>query len=124
MAAKELLNPSDGSPAHLYKGRVSYMPKSDAGSSRQWKTLEPDLHSYVLATMVSHLEPKFHISPASKPLDGQLRMLRLGPMGAEEVMGMMGGAFGDGKHVENEKVEYENVARLKIEVWEEEEKWR
>ena len=74
--------------------------------------------------MVSHLEPGFHISPASKPLDGQLRLLRVGPMGGDEVMGVMGGAFAGGSHVENKAVEYVAVDRVRIEVHEEEERWR
>ena len=46
-------------------------------------------HMYVLATMVSNLQEKLRISPLSKPLDGQMRLLHFGPMDAAGVMRVM-----------------------------------
>ena len=101
MAAKELLSPSDGSPSHVYKGKVTPIPaihehepssasnpiSEDAGEIGLQDEGE---HMYVLATMVSNLQEKFCISPLSKPLDGQMRLLHFGPMEVEKVMRVMG----------------------------------
>ena len=130
MAAGELLRPADGSPAHEYRGRVAYTPigsiGSSSGSQERERECAGDLHSYVLVTLVSHLEPGFHISPASKPFDGQLRLLRLGaPMSAEAMEGVLGRAFTDGGHVNEEGLQYESVEKVRIEIAEgEEERWR
>ncbi len=124
MAAQELLRPADGTAAHEYKGRVSYTPPGGDGLSRESKE-SGSLHSYVLATLVSHLEPGFHISPASQPLDGQLRLLRMGaPITAEAMEAVLGKAFTDGSHVDDPAVEYESVSRVRIDVEEVEERWR
>lgn len=74
--------------------------------------------------MVSHLEKTLRISPASRPLDGQMRILHWAPVSAEDVMKILGQAFNDGKHVEDERVLYRGVEGLRIEMLEEEDKWR
>lgn len=120
MAAKEALYPSDGSPPHPYHGNISILR---AGAS-EWKPIERKEHGYVLATLVSHLEAGFHISPASQSLDGKLRLLHFGPMGGEEAMQVMTGAYQGGKHVEDERVGYEEIEGLRIEFDEEDGRWR
>lgn len=72
-------------------------------------------HGYILLTLVSNLEKTFTISPASKPLDGKLRVVHFGPEKGEEVGRIMGLAYQGGKHVEEEKVAYEEVRGLRIE---------
>ena len=124
MAANELLHPSDGSPPHVYKGTVSYVPLLSHQNPAVHLFQKGSLHSYVLATMVSHLEPGFHISPHSAPLDGQLRIFRLRPMTAAKMEAILGKVFQDGSHVDDPAVEYESVQSMKIEMHEEDPRWR
>ena len=86
MAAKELLSPSDGSASHAYRGKVTPILGKGNGSD----PLPEQQHMYVLATMVSNLEQNFKISPHSRPLDGQMRLLYFSPMSEERVMKIMG----------------------------------
>ena len=74
-AASELLSPADGKGMHMYRGRVEI--QREAGGS--WSSLQSEAehdpnpvqkYSYILATLVSHLEPTFLISPASIPSSG------------------------------------------------------
>lgn len=123
MAANEALYPSDDSLPHAYKARVSLLRKD--GSWQDVADQEHE-HLYVLATMVSNLEKTFTISPASKPLDGSLRLVRFGPTSGDKAMRIMGLAYQGGKHVEDEMVGYEEVEGLRIafEGREEERRWR
>ena len=109
MAAKEALHPSDGSPPHVYRAKVSIL------NGETWQDLEQDEHMYVLATLVSHLEAPFCISPASKPLDGSLHLVHFGPAPGEEAMRIMGLAYAEGKHVEDAAVQYQAIDGLRIE---------
>lgn len=89
MAANALLSPPDGSPPHAYQGTVA--PINDILNRRNDSVpLIRQEHMYVLATMVSKLEQKLTISPFSRPLDGQMRLLYFGPMSGERVMSIMG----------------------------------
>lgn len=91
MAAKELLSPADGSAPHVYKGKVTpIVNSSEASKPESGNSLPGREHMYILATMVSNLEEKLKISPESRPLDGQMRLLHFGPMTAERVMSIMG----------------------------------
>lgn len=101
MAAQALLSPPDGTPSHVYKGKVTPIPAehedepSSASNPISGDTEGTGLeqkreHMYVLAAMVSNLQEKFCISPLSKPLDGQMRLLHFGPMEGEKVMRVMG----------------------------------
>ena len=119
MAAKELLSPSDGSAPHAYRGRVTIF-RSDGKE----EVLERKEHMYILATLVSNLEEKFRISPHSKPLDGQLRLVHFGVLDSEEILKVLGLAFDSGKHVEDERVGYEPVEGFRIDFEEENERWR
>ena len=122
MAAKELLAPSDGSAAHVYKGRVTLL--GDKSGALDAIKLEREEHAYVLATLVSNLEQKLKISPHSKPLDGQLRLLHFGPMSSEKVMEILGKAFMDGSHIHDDAVGYTGIEGLRIDFDEEDSRWR
>ncbi|KAH7077487.1 ATP-NAD kinase-like domain-containing protein [Paraphoma chrysanthemicola] len=118
MAAKEALYPGDGSLPHPYRGKVSVL-KGD-----EWRALPEEQHLYTLATLVSHLEAPFCISPKSRPLDGSLHLVHFGPTTGDEAMRMMGLAYQGGKHVDDEKVRYEEVEGVRIEFAEKEGRWR
>ncbi|KAK8194781.1 ATP-NAD kinase-like domain-containing protein [Phyllosticta capitalensis] len=121
MAAKEALYPKDGSEAHRYKADVKFM-KSDGS----WQKIDRHEHAYVLATMVSNLEKKFGISPATRPLDGSLRLVHFGPMPSDRIMEIMGLAYQGGKHVQETEVGYEDVEGFRIDLdgAEEDDRWR
>ncbi|XP_014556002.1 hypothetical protein COCVIDRAFT_16484 [Bipolaris victoriae FI3] len=135
MAAKEALYPSDGGAPHAYKARISLLPLPPSSSSspsqnsqqqKDWIELDTIDHMYVLATLVSHLERPFCISPASAPLDASLRLVHFGPKTADEAMRIMGLAYQGGKHVREEGVRYESIEglRIRFEGLEEDERWR
>ncbi|KAH6616263.1 ATP-NAD kinase-like domain-containing protein [Boeremia exigua] len=119
MAANEALYPASGSP-HVYKAKVSVL-RGDA-----WTALPEQEHLYTLATMVSHLEQPFCISPRSRPLDGSLHLVHFGPTSGDEAMRLMTLAYQGGKHVEEAAVRYEAIDGLRIEFegGEEEGRWR
>ncbi|KAL8786326.1 MAG: hypothetical protein Q9195_008253 [Heterodermia aff. obscurata] len=124
MAAKELLSPSDGSASHAYKGKVTLI--LDGGNERQGfsDALPGQQHMYILATMVSNLEQNFRISPHTRPLDGQMRLLYFGPLPGERVMNIMGRAFTDGTHIKDEAVTYRPIDGIRIDFDEDEAHWR
>jgi len=121
MAAKEALYPADGSLPHAYRGTVSVLP---SGGNQEWAKLKRTEHAYVLATCVSQLERGFHISPASMPLDGKLRLVDFGPMSGDEAMNLLTLAYQGGKHVEDERVGYREILGLRIEFDEQDARWR
>ena len=123
IVAKDLLHPSDGSASHRYRGKVTLFRRTPSGNETR-HVLEEREHIYILATLVSNLERTFRISPHSKPLDGQLRLLRFGVMSSEEVMRILGLAFSGGRHVEDGSVGYEEIEGLRIEFDEEDARWR
>ncbi|KAF2111652.1 ATP-NAD kinase-like domain-containing protein [Lophiotrema nucula] len=120
MAANDLLYPADGASPHHYKAKVSVL------SGTTWTPLKEEEHMYVLASMVSNLEKPFTISPASKPLDGSLHLVRFGPTDGANAMRLMGLAYQGGKHVEDPDVLYQAIDGLRIEFEgrEEDFKWR
>ena len=125
MAAKENLFPEP----HAYRGRVTlFVAKSDApdGGVKE-KVLERDSFAYLLVTMVSRLESGFIISPASKPTDQNLRALWFGKPEVEsgdDIMKLLTEAYQNGKHVERKGVGYQIVKGLRIEMEEEDERFR
>jgi diacylglycerol kinase family enzyme len=124
-AAKEALFPTDGAGPHTYRGKLATLGSGyGSGSEGEWKETDANEHLYVLATMVSHLEAPFCISPASKPLDGSLRLVYFGPVAGDEAMRLMGLAYQGGKHVDEEKVRYEAVEGVRVRFEEEEARWR
>ncbi|EEH39052.1 hypothetical protein PAAG_01514 [Paracoccidioides lutzii Pb01] len=130
MAAKELLFPSDGSPAHVYKGQVTVTPttKGKGEVLQTRRPLKQTEHMYVLATLCSTLEEGFTISPESRPLDGRLRFVYFGPLRSEEIMEIMQLAAQGGRHVVEKRdvVGYEEVEGVRVDFCEgeREERWR
>ncbi|OQO10835.1 hypothetical protein B0A48_04136 [Cryoendolithus antarcticus] len=120
LAAKENLFPSDGSEAHHYMGTVRILRAGET----DWVEVPRTEHAYVLATTCSHLEQGFNISPASRPLDGKLRLVHFGALGGKDVMEIMGAAYQGGKHVDDPRVGYEEIDGLRIEFAEEDARWR
>lgn len=119
VAAKELIE-----EGHVYKGQV----RVHKDRHSEWEHLgDPDnnRHWYILATLVSNLEEKYRISPASKPLDGVLRLIRIDATEpAETLSAIMMQAYENGRHIESEAVQYEAIDGLRIDFDEEEDRWR
>lgn len=118
MAAKELLYPSDGTDPHRFRGKITLTTKDYE------RSLEDIEHMYVLATLVPRLEKEFLISPDSEPLSGQMRLLRFGPLPAEEAMRLMTLAYQEGQHVREKTVTYTDVEKMRIDFLEDQERWR
>jgi diacylglycerol kinase family enzyme len=123
MAANDLLTPADGSPPHAYKGKITLYKQDDSGHETQ-QILDSHEHMYILATMVSNLEEKLTISPHSKPLDGQIRLLHFAPTSSAEVMRILGLAFQDGQHITDEAVGYDDIVGMRIDFDEADGRWR
>ncbi|RDA86990.1 hypothetical protein CP532_6730 [Ophiocordyceps camponoti-leonardi (nom. inval.)] len=86
-------------------------------------------HGYVLISMVSNLERTFVISPASKPLDNRLHLIRFGNLDATRVMDVMRRAYQGGDHVglrwdDGEEVTYRDVDEVRVKVLDEDGRWR
>lgn len=128
MAAEELLKTS-----HVYAADVKAGPAAAAAAAA---TARPKAlghrFSYVLVTLVSNLEKTFTISPASRPLDGQLRLVHFGGIGGKRTMEVMVAAYNNGSHVgmrwtddgREEAVGYEPVDELEVTVHESDARWR
>ena len=123
MAAKELLQPADGSPPHVYKGRVTLF-RRDVNGQEYTTELDRTEHMYILVTLVSNLEENLKISPDSKPLDGQLRLVHLGDMPSDEIMRILGSAFAGGQHVYEPGVGYDAIEGMRIDFAESDSRWR
>ncbi|KOS37562.1 hypothetical protein ACN38_g11641 [Penicillium nordicum] len=124
MAANELLNPSDGTPPHKFKGKITLTTSNGPNEARSQEAVEELEHMYALATLVPRLEKDFLISPDSVPLDGQMRFIRFGPMSAEDAMQLMTLAYQGGRHVMEDTVTYANTEQVRIDFQEDEERWR
>jgi diacylglycerol kinase family enzyme len=126
MAAQEALSPADGSGPHRYTAKVS-LQIAKGTTETPWTQSEQTEHSYVMATLVSNLEEKFTISPASKPLSGSLRSVYFGYVSGDEAMRIMTLAYQNGAHVDDEIVGYEAVDALLVDFGkggEEDGRWR
>jgi len=123
LAAKELLYPSDGSKPHHYMGRVTLFRMNEGGREYP-EYLDRSEHMYILATLVSNLEERFMISPHSKPLDGQLRLIHFGALSSEEILRILGLASTGGGHIRDAKVGYQIIEGLRIDVNESNSRWR
>ncbi|OAA40780.1 Diacylglycerol kinase, catalytic region [Beauveria brongniartii RCEF 3172] len=139
MVGQQLLKTS-----HAYAAQVAVRPchhhgpgNDDSGHGgggggrrRRLDRIPRDTHAYVLGALVSNLERTFTISPASRPLDGQLRLVHFAPLGPARTMEAMMKAYDGGKHVEaawdedGERVYYEDVEEFAVTVEDEEERWR
>lgn len=123
MAAKELLSPPDGSAPHIYRGTITFSHDESGGGQLEEGQAFLD-HSYLLACLVSNLEENFMVSPYSKPLDGRLRLLRIGPVSSPELFQLLQPAFQGGGHVENPAVFYKEFRHLRIDMGEKDSNWR
>ncbi|KAM0742233.1 hypothetical protein ACQRIT_002410 [Beauveria bassiana] len=139
MVAQELLKTSHPYSAQLAVRRRRrphlHHPDSESGDGDgdggRLEKIPRALHAYVLGALVSNLERTFTISPASRPLDGQLRLVHFAPLGPARTMEAMMKAYDGGKHVEaawddedGERVYYEDVDEFAVTVEDEEERWR
>ncbi|KAH6662507.1 ATP-NAD kinase-like domain-containing protein [Halenospora varia] len=118
LVAKDLLFPEDGTMPHAYQAQVTLT------KSGKQDALDRKEHGYILASLVSNLEKTFTISPASKPLDGQLRVVNFGALDGQQTMEIMKAAYADGKHPEIEGVGYDAVDSLRIDFLEKGESWK
>ena len=111
--------------SHAYSTDVSLVA-TGAGAG----AVEPKAHSighafnYVLATLVSELQQGFTISPASQPLDGQLRLVHFGAVGGSRTMEIMMLAYNKGAHVREGDVGYEAIDEVEIKILEHDPRWR
>ncbi|KAK0704227.1 ATP-NAD kinase-like domain-containing protein [Apiosordaria backusii] len=122
MAAAELLKVS-----HAYDADVEVRLKGDDVFKplvRKGKGEEEGRYDYVLTTMVPNLEKTFTISPDSKPLEGQLRLVHFGDVGGEKTVEIMQAAYRGGEHVKMEEVGYEEVEEARVVIKEEDSRWR
>jgi diacylglycerol kinase family enzyme len=129
LAAQNLLFPEPPETApHAYKARLTtyppFPPSKNKTNNTQPRNLPSQTHAYILSTQIPRLEQTFTISPASKPLDGRLWLVRFGPMSGEEVMRLVRLAYAGGKHVDDPAVTYEEIAGLRVDFDEEDERWR
>lgn len=120
MVAQQLLIES-----HPYEARVELLRP---GSTIP-ELVPRDSHAYVLTTLVSNLEQAFTISPGNRPLDGQLHTVHFAPLGGERTMEAMKAAYDGGKHVDlkwddGQRVEYDKVDEIRIQVLDEDARWR
>ncbi|KAJ8124989.1 hypothetical protein O1611_g8651 [Lasiodiplodia mahajangana] len=135
MVAQELLKES-----HAYRATVEITRSAVGGEIVGLEKLNRDRHTYLLATTVSNLEKTFCISPASQPLDGQLRLVHFGPVDGAKTMEIMMAAYDGGKHVDmrwggitaqgqdkeggRDGVGYEDISEIRIMTHEEDRRWR
>ncbi|KAI4182551.1 MAG: hypothetical protein L6R41_005916 [Letrouitia leprolyta] len=123
MAAKELMASADGSRPHVYDGKITLFKIGDKDQEYSEEISETKT-SYIVATLVSNFEKSLCISPYSRPLDGQLRVLRFGDIPAEDVMRLIGMAMQGGGHEKDAMALYEPVNALRIQMDEEDGRWR
>lgn len=123
MAAQELLSPSDGSAPHSYRGKITIFKKG-LGEHEETVSLDRREHMYILASLVSNLEENLRISPHSKPLDGQLRLVHFGPLPNTKVMRIFELAYQGGLHIDDTDVQYNDIDGLRIDFEEQDERWR
>jgi diacylglycerol kinase family enzyme len=140
LVAKDLLFPEDGAMPHAYMAEITLFNSRAKGKNNRMDGMEEGLrevverkeHAYVLATLVSNLEKAFTISPSSRPLDGQLRVVHFGPASGKQIMEIMTKAYDSGKHVGMEwegedgfrKVHYEDVNGLRVDFKESSRDWK
>ena len=119
LVANDLLNPGDGKRPHAYRADVTLF-KADGKEEK----ISRKEHGYILTTLVSNLEKPFTISPASKPLDGQLRVVHFGALSGEQTMNIMKEAYNNGNHTSLEEVAYEPIEGLRLDFREEGDDWK
>ncbi|KAI1334800.1 ATP-NAD kinase-like domain-containing protein [Xylariaceae sp. FL0016] len=140
MAAAELLAASHAYDARVellllahHGGSSSSPGREAAAAAATTTTIDRPRHAYVLATLVSNLEKTFCISPASRPLDGRLRVVHFGPADGKTTMEIMMAAYAGGSHVgmawagldgKQETLGYEEVDEIRVTTHEKDARWR
>lgn len=121
MVAKDLL-----ADFHAYNATVSVQYGGETSMTNiRSEGQDENKHAYIVATLVSNFEKTFTISPHSKPLDGHLRIIEIGPIPAEDVLEIMTDAYSGGKHIETRStVGYRRIDKLRIEFREDDARWR
>ena len=123
--SQELLNENHGYHARVDATRPDGYPFRPQPDS--------DTHGYVVVALVSNFEREFAISPATKPLDGKLRLVHFGVIGGTETFDLLMSAYQDGVHLakrwkgkdgREERVGYDEVADVVVEMLEEDPRWR
>ncbi|MCJ1439705.1 MAG: hypothetical protein MMC23_000186 [Stictis urceolatum] len=123
MAARALMAPPDGSDPHVYRGEVTLF-KADGKGKEHIEHWDRNHHIYFVAVLVSNLEKALTISPKSRPLDGQLRLVHFGELSGTEVMQIFARAFDGGKHVDMDAVGYDAIDGMRVDFNESEGHWR
>ena len=148
MAAQELLK-----EAHVYSGEVQirrdryvefeplrYASPSDNTTETDTTNMSPsnnaelssqsgDEHVYILAPLVSTLDPGFLISPSTITPSETLYLLAIPPTSdpsanADNLTNVLTAAYQGGAHVSTLGVTYHPIESLRIEMKEQEERWR
>jgi diacylglycerol kinase family enzyme len=119
LVAKDLMYPGDGSAPHAYKADVTLFKSGEKRCVVARKE-----HGYILATPLSNLERAFTISPSSKPLDGQLRVVHFGAVSGDQTMEVMREAYNTGNHTTLDGVSYESIDGLRVDLKDEGEDWK
>ncbi|KAL8996065.1 MAG: hypothetical protein Q9169_004341 [Polycauliona sp. 2 TL-2023] len=123
MVARKLMAPDDGSGPHVYNGKITLYKTDEKG--REFSEEIPDSRTlYIVATLVSNLEENLTISPASQPLDGQMRVLRFGDISVADLSRLMGMAMQGGGHEKDDMAQYAPIIGLKIQFDESDGQWR
>jgi diacylglycerol kinase family enzyme len=119
LVAQDLMFPGGGAAPHAYKADVTLFK-----SGGKKEVLERKEHGYLLTTPLSNLERKFTISPLSKPLDGQLRIVHFGTVSGDQAMKIMMEAYNAGNHVNLDDVSYESIEGMRIDLKEKGGEWK
>ena len=140
MAAAELLKDT-----HVYRGKVSIWRDPDSEledliypEAVDGTTVEEDSHVYILAPLVSTLDPGFLISPSTITPSNTLYLLAIAPVphspssasseetltNASSLTQTLTKAYQNGTHVPSPNTLYHPITSLRIEMNEPEERWR
>ena len=138
MAAQELLK-----EAHVYRGKVQIQrdrcgefeplkypdyTSNDTEANNSGPQLN-DEHVYIIAPLVSTLDPGFLISPSTKTPSETLYLLAIAPTpdpsaNADNLMKVLTAAYQKGGHISSEGVVYHPITGLRISMQEPDERWR
>jgi hypothetical protein len=141
MAAGELMKDE-----HMWKGKVSFKRERDGEYEELSYGAENGGHVYIVAPLVSQLDPGFVISPHTRTPDDTLRLLAITPAPGSSssetksaaaadtpstytshISSILMAAYNKGAHItpnQSPHVQYHPITSLRIEMQESEEKWR
>lgn len=107
----------------MYNGKITLIIKN-RDDRQTHHVLKRREHMYILATLILNLKENLTISPSSKSLNDQLRLIHFDVVFSAEVMRILSLAFQGGSHVEDAAVGYENIYGLRIDFDEKDSRWR